>query len=221
MVGNFQGVDGVADVLTENRLTLSSALISVKTCSSSFEGLKRELLRINQLNQKLTLLFSNFQFSSWARICSTTDMASRPCLTYSFSWKERRQRHVRGEEVPPLPHPQHLTCAVTALRPRPSSSRSSSEPADKRSEDKPQSAAAASPAETRRDPLDHLPQTRAGSRTARPKRRGGRSWGLVRRRHSLLLNRLQVKKKTLSNVCFPGQISQKWRSHLARRQLPA
>ena len=35
---------------------------------------------------ELTLFFSNFQFSSWARICSTTDMASRPCLTYSFSW---------------------------------------------------------------------------------------------------------------------------------------
>lgn len=41
------------------------------------EGLK--------LSQKLTLFFSNFQFSSWVRICSTTDMASRPCLTYSFS----------------------------------------------------------------------------------------------------------------------------------------
>lgn len=91
MVGNFQGVDGVADVLTESRLTLIS-LISVKTCSSyskkkRFQGRKRELLRINQRNQKLTLFFSNFQFSSWVRICSTTDMASRPCLTYSFSWK--------------------------------------------------------------------------------------------------------------------------------------
>lgn len=219
MVGNFQGVDGVAHVLTENRLTSSPALISVKLApvtpakkkKKRFKGLKRELLGTNRLNQELTLFFSNFQFSSWVRICSTTDMASRPCFTYSFSWKQRRQRHVRDEEVlsrtpqtNPPPTPKHLTCAVTALRPRPSSSRSSSEPADKRSEDEPQSASAAPPTETRRDLLDHLPQTRVGSRTGRPKWRGGRSWGLVRRRRSLLLNRLQVKKKNAFKCVFSG-----------------
>lgn len=95
---------------------------------------------IFKLNQTLTLFFSNFQLSSWARICSTTDMASRPCLTYSFSWKEsekRKEKSIRHDQVRiKTPQTDAATCAVTALRPRPSSSRSSSEPADTSSEPK-------------------------------------------------------------------------------------
>lgn len=34
----------------------------------------------------LTLFFSNFQFSSWAKIWSTTAMASFPWWIYSRSW---------------------------------------------------------------------------------------------------------------------------------------
>lgn len=34
----------------------------------------------------LTLFFSNFQFSSWAKIWSTTAMASFPWRMYSRSW---------------------------------------------------------------------------------------------------------------------------------------
>lgn len=51
-----------------------------------------------KLNHTLTLFFSYFQLSSCARICSTTDMASRPCRTYSFSWSKserRKENHQR------------------------------------------------------------------------------------------------------------------------------
>lgn len=58
------------------------------------KGEDETLLYSMKLNQTLTLFFSNFQLSSWARICSTTDMASRPCLTYSFSWNKEGEEEI-------------------------------------------------------------------------------------------------------------------------------
>lgn len=81
------------------RLVCSRALIP---CITS-KGEDETLLCWMKLNQTLTLFFSNFQLSSWARICSTTDMASRPCLTYSFSWnKEGEEEQIiisHGDQV--------------------------------------------------------------------------------------------------------------------------
>lgn len=93
------------------------------------------------------------------------------------------------------PHPTTpLTCVVTALRPRPSSSRSSSEPADKHSEKNPQSMALVS-SQKQRDLEDHLRQTRVGSRTVHPKQRGSRSSALVHRLRSPPLNRLKEEER--------------------------
>lgn len=79
--GDFQSVDGVAVLLTQN---------TARSASSFPPGQPHRAPAPAawfppELQQKLTLLFSNFQLSSWVRICSTTDMASRPCFTYSFS----------------------------------------------------------------------------------------------------------------------------------------
>lgn len=56
----------------------------------------------------LTLFFSNFQFSSWAKIWSTTAVASLPWRMYSRSW-HRKAAH-RGQPGPTLSssHIPHL-----------------------------------------------------------------------------------------------------------------
>lgn len=50
----------------------------------------------------LTLFFSNFQFSSWAKIWSTTAMASFPWWMYSHSWSGRGGGGVSRGLVPHL-----------------------------------------------------------------------------------------------------------------------
>lgn len=116
MEGNFQSVDRVSDVLTRDTCVsflfkTTTAQSAPATSATQMESLKTrcsKLVRL-ELQHKLTLFFSNFQFSSWVRICSTTDMASRPCLTYSFSWTQRDGSDRREEVLtePPL-HPSNL-----------------------------------------------------------------------------------------------------------------
>lgn len=101
------------------------------------------------------------------------------------------------------PQTDAATCAVTALRPTPSSSRSSSEPADTSFRARNQFAAHMVKVGTHREIRNrsvetrglHLRQIQVESRTVHRKQREDRSWGLVRRLRSPLLSRLGPKEK--------------------------
>lgn len=135
----------------------------------------------------------------------------------------------------PLKAPQTdaATCAVTALRPKPSSSRSSSEPADTRfraksylvveSKELPRSGKSRRirnrSVETRGL---HLRQIQVESRTVRRRQHGDRSWGLVRRLRSPLPSRLEVEGEEWWNeiVLRWALFKLKRSTHLVHRRPP-
>lgn len=141
--GNFQSVDSITSVLTENTPT-GSSVISVKSQLAPvtlkikrFEGLKLRQCCTEPLDRRRVRNSHCFSQTS----SSPPGSGSVPPQTWppgpashtpSPAHEVTQTRQTRGgaEPTPPPDAPGHLTCAVTARRPRPSSSRSSSEPAE-------------------------------------------------------------------------------------------
>lgn len=154
-------------------------------------------------SQRLTLFFSNFQLSSWARICSTTDMASRPSLTYSFSCEDTNGQNDSEQILTQVSR----TCAILTCNLSGSTylSSDSSTPHTLfiqiffRAWGHNIKAAAEvdrgkSLRTTHNNCSNHLQQIRAESRTVHLTQLGGRPWGHVHKLHSLLLSRLQCQE---------------------------